>query len=155
MTPPPQSAETGAPLMVGVSGIRGIVGESLTPPVIARFAAAFARELGPGPIVLGRDARPSGPMVQRAAVAGLNAAGRDVIEVGLATTPTVQIAVEHLGAAGGVILTASHNPAAWNALKFLSSRGEFIDAATGGRVRARYEAGLDLLTSWDGIGAEM
>ena len=154
MTSSPRSAETGAPLMIGVSGIRGIVGESLTPPVIARFAAAFARELGPGPIVLARDARRTGPMVQRAAVAGLNAAGRDVIEVGLATTPTVQIAVEHLGAAGGVILTASHNPAPWNALKFLSSRGEFLDAATGGRVRARYDAGVDLWASWDGIGAE-
>ena len=109
-------------LMISVAGIRGIVGESLTPPVLARFAAAFAAGLGPGPIVVGRDARKSGPMVYRAVAAGLTAAGRDVVDLGLATTPTTQVAVEELDAAGGIILTASHNPAPWNALKFLSAR---------------------------------
>jgi len=142
------------PLMISVAGIRGIVGGSLTPPVVSRFAAAFARGLGEGPVVVGRDARRSGPMVCRAVAAGLTAAGRDVVDIGLATTPTTQIAVEELHAAGGVILTASHNPAEWNALKFLSPRGEFLDAAAGAAVRERYESGDALWVTFDRLGGE-
>jgi len=130
-------------LMISVAGIRGIVGESLTPPVVANFCAAFAAELGDGPVVVGRDARTSGPMVLHAVCAGLRGAGRDVVDLGLATTPTTQLAVEHLHAAGGVIITASHNPSPWNALKLLSPRGEFLDEAAGGRVKTRYDAGVD------------
>jgi phosphomannomutase len=143
-----------APLMISVAGVRGIVGESLTPPVIARFAAAFARELPPGPIVVGRDARRSGPLVHHAVAAGLTGAGRELVNLGLVTTPTTQIAVEHLHAAGGVILTASHNPPDWNALKFLSSRGEFLTAPEGAAVRARFEAETDLWARFDRLGAE-
>jgi len=139
--------------MISVAGIRGIVGASLTPPVIARFSAAFAREAPDGPIVVGRDARVSGPMVLAAVSAGLAAAGREVVDIGLATTPTTQIAVEHLGAAGGVILTASHNPAPWNALKFLSPRGEFLDPAGARRVRERFEADRELWQPFDALGA--
>jgi len=141
-------------LMISVAGVRGIVGESLTPPVLSRFACAFASELGPGPVVVGRDARTSGPMVYRAVAAGLMAAGRDVVDLGLATTPATQVAVEKLRAAGGIILTASHNPRPWNALKFLSPLGEFLDAATGGRVRARYESGTESWVGVDGLGSE-
>src|SRR5712691_2047647 len=127
-------------LMISVAGVRGVVGETLDPAIVARFSAAFARTLpGAGPVVVGRDARVTGPMVRLAACAGLNAAGRDVIDIGLATTPTTQMAVEHLRAAGGVILTASHNPAPWNALKFLSGAGEFLGATQGGEVRDRFE----------------
>jgi len=140
------------PLMISVAGIRGIVGDSLTPDVVARFVAAFAHELPQGPVVVGRDARPTGPMVLRAALAGLTAAGRDVVDIGLATTPATQMAVEHLRAAGGVILTASHNPVEWNALKFLSSRGEFVDAAVGARVKERYTANRELWVTWDRVG---
>jgi phosphomannomutase len=143
-----------APLMISVAGVRGIVGESLTPPVLAAFAAAFAKESPPGPIVVGRDARRSGPMVFRAVAAGLSAAGRDVVDLGLATTPTTQIAVEHLRAAGGVILTASHNPAEWNALKFLSARGEFLGPEEGRAVRERWEQSRDLWTRFDRLGGE-
>ena len=144
----------GAPLMISVAGIRGIVGDTLTPEVVARFVAAFARSAPPGAIVVGRDARLSGPTVARAATAGLTAAGRDVVDLGLATTPTTQIAVEHLGAAGGVIVTASHNPAAWNALKFLSPRGEFLSAAEGARLRRRYDKPRGLWARFDRLGAE-
>ncbi len=143
-----------SPLMISVAGIRGIVGDSLTPPVLTRFAAAFARELGTGPIVVGRDARRSGPMVLRAVAAGLTAAGRDVIDIGLATTPTTQVAVEEWHAAGGVILTASHNPAEWNALKFLSSRGEFLDAEAGAAVKRRFDSEEDLWQPFDRLGSE-
>ena len=107
--------------MVGVSGIRGIVGTDLTPEIVARYAAAFGtwaktgkREVGRGKgvptIVLGRDARTSGLMFAHAALAGLVSVGCDVIDVGLVPTPTAPLAVEHPRAAGGIILTASHNP---------------------------------------------
>src|SRR5580765_5770188 len=141
-------------LMISVAGVRGIIGESLTPPVLTRFAAAFAAGLGPGAIVVGRDARTSGPMVYRAVAAGLMGAGRDVVDLGLATTPATQVAVETLHAAGGIILTASHNPAPWNALKFLSARGEFLDAEAGARVKVRYESGDDLWVPFDRLGGE-
>jgi len=141
-------------LMISVAGVRGIVGESLTPPVLVRFAAAFAAGLTPGAVVVGRDARPSGAMLQRAVAAGLLASGRDVIDLGPATTPTTEIAVEHLHAAGGIILTASHNPAPWNALKFLSARGEFLDEAAGKALRERVEAGRPQWVSHDRLGSE-
>lgn len=128
-------------LMISVAGIRGIVGTALTPPVVTNFVAAFASSLEAGPVVVGRDARPSGAMMLHAVSAGLIAAGRDVVDLGLATTPTTQLAVEHLRAAGGIIITASHNPAAWNALKFLSPLGEFLDADAGRVVRERYASG--------------
>src|SRR5262245_7186321 len=117
-----------APLMISVADVHGIVGQSLTPPVLARFAAAFAAELPPNDIVVGRDARTSKPMVYRAVSAGLMAAERNVVDLRLATTPATQVAVEELKAADGIILTASHNPREWNALKFLSSHDEFLDA---------------------------
>src|SRR5258706_1129845 len=140
--------------MISVAGIRGIVGESLTPEVVARFAAAFARGLGDRPVVVGRDARVSGPTVYHAVAAGVMAAGRSVIDLGLATTPTTQVAVEHLRAAGGIILTASHNPAPWNALKFLSSRGEFLGVREGARVRKQFESGRGLWVPFDRLGSE-
>jgi phosphomannomutase len=140
-------------LMISVAGVRGIVGDSLDPSIVTRFSAALARSLpGDGPVVIGRDARVTGPMVRLAAAAGVNAAGRDVVDIGLATTPTTQLAVEHLKAAGGIILTASHNPAPWNALKFLSARGEFLGPREGAAVRERFEQNRDLWASWDQVG---
>lgn len=121
-------------LMVGVSGVRGLVGTDLTPEVIARWAAAFGTWAKAGKVVLGRDARTSGPMFARAATAGLMSVGCQVIDVGLVTTPTVQLAVEHTRAAGGIILTASHNPIEWNALKFIGPDGIYLSAEDGVRV---------------------
>jgi phosphomannomutase len=128
-------------LMVGVSGIRGIVGKDLTPEIVARYAAAFGTWARTGGarrprIVLGRDARTSGPMFAQAASAGLESVGCDVIDIGLTTTPSAQLAVEHHRAAGGIILTASHNPIEWNALKFVGPDGVFIDETAGAQVRA-------------------
>src|SRR6266705_3305009 len=128
-------------LMIGVAGIRGIVGKDLTPEAVARYAAAFGvwTKTGKGhrrrpTIVLGRDARTSGPMFARAASAGLMSVGCDVIDLGLVSTPTAQLAVEHHRAAGGIVLTASHNPIEWNALKFVGPDGIFLDAEGGARV---------------------
>jgi phosphomannomutase len=148
------TSTSGPRLMVSVAGIRGIVGESLTPPVVASYAGAFASVVGPGTVVVGRDARSSGPVVQQVVSAALRAAGCDVVDLGLAATPTVEVAVERLGACGGVILTASHNPAPWNALKLLSARGEFLDAPTGDRVRALAESGRPRWVGWERLGSE-
>ncbi|MGH7538437.1 MAG: phosphoglucosamine mutase [Gemmatimonadales bacterium] len=128
-------------LMVGISGIRGIVGKDLTPEIVARYAAAFGTWSRTGVtrrprIVLGRDARTSGLMFAQAASAGLVSVGCDVIDIGLTTTPSAQLAVEHHRAAGGIVLTASHNPIEWNALKFVGADGVFIDETAGAQVRA-------------------
>ncbi len=143
-----------SPLMISVAGIRGIVGSSLTMPIASRFAAAFARSLPPGHVVVGRDARPSGATLYHAVAAGLRGAGRDVVDLGLATTPTTEIAVERTRAAGGVILTASHNPAPWNALKFLDARGEFLGPEAGAAVRAAFEADAGLWVPAAALGGE-
>ena len=141
-------------LMVSVSGMRGIVGKDLTPELVARHAAAlgaWARAHGKPSVVLGRDARTSGPMYSRAAAAGLMSVGAEVIDVGLVPTPTVQLAVEHHHAGGGLILTASHNPIEWNALKFVGPDGIFLDGAAGAEVRALAERGPER-TGWEGVG---
>ena len=129
-------------LIKSISGIRGTiggkVGDSLTPYDVVKFTAAYATWLqGQHPpktkckIVLGRDARISGPMIHQLVCGTLTAKGMDVIDVGLSTTPTVEMAVTFHKAHGGIILTASHNPKQWNALKLLNGKGEFISAADG------------------------
>ncbi len=141
-------------LMISVSGMRGIVGKDLTPELVARHAAAlgaWARQNGKPLVVLGRDARTSGPMFARAATAGLMSVGVEVVDVGIAPTPTVQLAVEFHHAGAGLILTASHNPIEWNALKLVGPDGIFLDGAAGTAVRALAEAGPPR-TGWEGIG---
>ena len=141
--------------MVSVSGMRGIVGTDLTPELVARHAAAlgaWAKGRGRPLVVLGRDARTSGPMFSHAAMAGLMSVGADVIDVGVVPTPTVQLAVEHHHAGAGLILTASHNPIAWNALKLVGPDGIFLDAEAGGQVRALAEQGMPR-ADWSGIGS--
>ena len=124
-------------LMVGVSGIRGIVGKDLTEEIVGRYARAlglWAKERKPL-VVVGRDARESGPAFERAVVDGLVSVGCSVVTVGLVPTPTVQLAVEHHVAGGGIAITASHNPIEWNALKFIGPDGIFLDEADGARVQ--------------------
>lgn len=123
-----------AKLMTGVSGVRGVIGEGLSPDVISRYGAAFGTFIGGGTIVVGSDARPSRKMVRSALFAGLMSAGCKVIDLGMATTPTIEMMVEKLSANGGICVTASHNPISWNALKFLDSRGRFLDLEQGREV---------------------
>ncbi|HLS47866.1 MAG TPA: hypothetical protein VK012_05060, partial [Gemmatimonadales bacterium] len=142
-------------LMISVSGMRGHVGTDLTPELVARHAAAlgaWARAAGRPLVVLGRDARTSGAMFARAAAAGLMSVGADVIDLGIVPTPTVQLAVEHHDAGAGLIITASHNPIEWNALKFVGPDGIFLDADSGAAVRALAEQGPPR-AGWDGIGS--
>ncbi len=110
---------------VTISGARGIVGDDLTVESALCLARAFARLIGGGPVVVGRDARSSGPMIQAAVEAGLTDQGCDVIRIGLVPTPTVGIMVREYNAKGAINITASHNPAEWNALKFYNEKGTF------------------------------
>ena len=154
-----------AGLMVSVSGIRGRVGEALTPEIVSTFAAAFGvwalrqsddggqRSSGPSrSIVVGRDSRVSGPMFHRAVLSALQSVGCRVIDVGLAPTPTIQLAVEAHHAAGGLAITASHNPVEWNALKFIGPTGLFLEAHEGMAMRAIAEGVIPRAT-WDRLGA--
>jgi len=114
--------------MTGVSGIRGVVGEGMTPEVAVLWAGGFGTWTKGGKVVVGRDSRPSGAMLNMAVKAGLLAAGCDVDDVGVAPTPEVAMVVERRGAAGGIIITASHNPQEWNALKFVRHDGRMLTA---------------------------
>ncbi|MDJ0767015.1 MAG: phosphoglucosamine mutase [Myxococcota bacterium] len=116
-------------LVASISGVRGIVGKDLTPEFVAKYAASFgvlSKEAGYNKVVLARDSRTSGPMFASAVRAGLQSVGVSVIECGMIPTPTAQLAVEHFQAGGGIILTASHNPVEWNALKFVGPDGLFL-----------------------------
>lgn len=140
-------------LMVSVSGVRGKVGESLTPEIITRFAAAFGAYVGRGNrVVVGRDSRTSGPMLMRSAISALQGVGCDVIDIGVAPTPTALFAVRHHRAAGGIVVTASHNPVEWNALKLASGEGMFLDAEQAARMRTFIEDGAIEWARWDGLG---
>lgn len=129
-------------LIKSISGIRGTIGgktgDNLTPLDVVKFAAAFGtllkRNNPKTKIVIGRDARMSGEMVNNLVCSTLQGLGIDVVDLGLSTTPTVEIAVPLEKASGGIILTASHNPAQWNALKLLNAKGEFISGADGEEV---------------------
>ncbi|HVZ50127.1 MAG TPA: hypothetical protein VG916_15195, partial [Gemmatimonadaceae bacterium] len=142
-------------LMISVSGIRGRVGFGLDPVVVARYAAAFGAwargHLPAHPIVLGRDSRVSGPMFHAVAGAALQAVGADVVDLGLTTTPTLQMAVEHHRAAGGLMISASHNPIEWNALKFIGADGLFLSARDGAEMRSVLDAGVPYVP-WDVLG---
>jgi phosphomannomutase len=129
-------------LMIGVSGVRGVVGEAFTPELASRFASAFSTVARRGKIVVGRDSRVSGEMLKHAVISGLVAGGSDVIDVGVCPTPTIQLAVENAGAAGGIAVTASHNPEEWNALKFVSSDGVFLNDQQGKELLRLYRKGL-------------
>ena len=143
-------------LMVSVSGVRGRVGEALTPEVVAKFAAGFgawalARSSGKARVVVGRDSRVSGPMFQPVVHAALQSVGCDVIDVGMVPTPTVQLAVEHHQADGGLAITASHNPIEWNALKFIAPSGLFLDGAEWAEMRKIVDGNIPRAT-WDKLG---
>jgi phosphomannomutase len=132
------------PLIKSISGIRGTiggaVGESLSPLDIVKFTAAFGKLIkernhaSSTKIVIGRDARPSGEMVAKVVTSTLQFMGIDVVDLGLSTTPTVEIAVPMENAAGGIIITASHNPIQWNALKLLNAKGEFVSEEDGAEI---------------------
>lgn len=146
-------------LIKSISGIRGTIGgkpgETLSPFDIVRYAAAFGQWAisgGNKKIIIGRDGRISGPMVSELVVQTLIALGADVIDLGLSTTPTVEFEVAAEKAAGGIIITASHNPKEWNALKLLNEKGEFISAEIGASILNDADAGNIMFASVDKTG---
>jgi phosphomannomutase len=116
-------------LKIGISGVRGVVGETFTPELAVAFAQAFGTYLDSGRILVCRDTRTSGAMVQAAVFSGLLAAGCEVVDLGVCPTPSLQLAVRRLQAEGGISITAGHNPEPWNALKFVRSDGLYLNAA--------------------------
>ncbi len=143
-------------LMVSVSGFRGRVGDPLTPELVTGLAAAYGAFLRTGSggrsVILGRDSRTSGSMFAAAAAAGLASVGCDVVEIGVVPTPTLMMAVRDAGALGGVGVTASHNPAEWNALKLATAEGMFLDTAGMARFRRVLEEEIER-APWDELGA--
>ena len=130
-------------MIVSVSGLRGIVGEDFDASVARRWGAAFGSIVGSGSILVGRDARQSGVALSQALIEGIVSQGVDVVDAGLCSTPTLEVGVFHLGASGGVMVTASHNPIEYNGLKFFGSDGICIDQQTGKRLADLAERNLE------------
>lgn len=139
-------------LMISVSGIRGIFGSHLTPENLVTFTAAYGTWLEGGTVVVGRDSRVTGQICEDIVCATLQSTGCDVVKVGIVPTPTVAMGVLKHKAAGGIILTASHNPAQWNALKLLNNKSEFLDADQGREVLDLAEKGTFTYQKYDKIG---
>jgi phosphomannomutase len=145
-------------LIKSISGIRGIIGDGLTPAEIIKFTSAYAALIKSVSgknhlkIVVGRDARVSGQMVSAMVCSTLMSCSADVTDLGMATTPTVEMAVTCLNADGGIIITASHNPAQWNALKLLNSKGEFLSAADGQKILDMAEKNEFVYADYQNIG---
>ncbi len=139
-------------LMKSVSGIRGVVGETVTPELITCVASAFAKHCGFGTVVIGRDSRPTGAAIEKGLESALMLSGCNVVNIGIVPTPTVQVMVEHLHADGGIVISASHNPIEWNAFKLVGKSGTFLTAS-------EIEAFFKLMESpftykrWDGVGS--
>jgi phosphomannomutase len=128
-------------LKISISGVRGVIGESLTPILLTRFAQAFGTYIGERTIVIGRDPRTSGEMVKQAVVAGLLSSGCRILDIGMCPVPTIQLLVRHHHAHGGIAITASHNPAEWNALKFIGQGGFFLNTGQARELLDIYHQG--------------
>ena len=138
-------------LKIGVSGVRGIVGETLSPQLVTTFAQAFGSFVGRGTILVGRDTRKSGEMVERAVIAGLLSIGCQPSRVGVCPIPSLQYKTKHSNAAGAIAITASHNPVQWNALKFIDGNGLFLNSGQGEELLDIYHQGDFLLVDNDGF----
>jgi len=138
-------------LKIGISGVRGLVGETFTPELAVGFAQAFGTYLDSGRILVCRDARPSGPMVRSAVLAGLLATGCEVIDLGVCPTPSLQLAVRRLDADGGISITAGHNPEPWNALKFVRGDGLYLNSLQADELLDIFHQGEFAKAGWERI----
>ncbi|HEV2860547.1 MAG TPA: phosphoglucosamine mutase [Pyrinomonadaceae bacterium] len=138
-------------LKIGISGVRGVVGETFTPELAVAFAQALGTYLDAGRILVCRDTRASGPMVRAAVVSGLLAAGCEVIDLGVCPTPSLQLAVPWLGAEGGISITAGHNPEPWNALKFVRADGLYLNATQADELLDIFHQGEFSKATWEHI----
>lgn len=139
-------------LMKSVSGIRGIVGETLTPDLLVSIASAFAEYINYGTVVIGRDSRPTGEVVSNCVKSVLSMCGCDVIDTGIVPTPTVQIIVEEAKASGGIVISASHNPIEWNAFKLIDKTGSFLNSSQIKDFFAILDRGNFKYKPWNKIG---
>ncbi len=138
-------------LKIGITGVRGIVGETFTPEVAVGFSQAVGTYLDGGRILVCRDTRASGPMVRAAVLAGLLAAGCEVIDLGISPTPSLQLAVTWLEADGGIAITAGHNPSQWNALKFVRGDGLYLNSTQAEELLDIFHQGEFAKATWDQI----
>jgi phosphomannomutase len=139
------------PLKIGITGVRGVVGETFTPEVAVGFSQSFGTYLDGGRILVCRDTRASGPMVRAAVIAGLLAAGCEVIDLGVSPTPSLQLAVTWLKADGGIAITAGHNPSQWNALKFVRRDGLYLNPTQAEELLDIFHQGEFAKATWDRI----
>jgi len=139
------------PLKIGITGVRGVVGETLTPELVVRFAEAFGAYLDGGRILVCRDPRPSGPMVQAAVTAGLLSVGCEVVDLGICPTPSLQLAVPWHRASGGISITGGHNPPEWNALKFVRDDGLYLSAEQGDELLDVFHQGVEERAGWEEV----
>jgi phosphomannomutase len=139
------------PLKIGIAGVRGVVGQTLGPDLAVRFAEAFGSYLDGGRVLVCRDPRPSGPMLQAAVTAGLLAVGCEVTDLGVCPTPSLQLAVVRLRARGGISITGGHNPPEWNALKFVREDGLYLSAIQGEELLDIYHQGTVPRAGWERI----
>ena len=143
-------------LRVSPAGVRGIVGPGLTGATALEFTAAFAAFLAPpGPVIVGRDPRASSVMLREAVLAALLASGRDVVDLGLTSTPVVQHAIRRAGAAGGVSIGASHNTSDWNALKFFGPHGRYLSSSEASELLDLYHLRRTAYVEWDRVGRRL
>ncbi|MFL6256762.1 MAG: phosphoglucosamine mutase [Pyrinomonadaceae bacterium] len=139
------------PLKIGITGVRGVVGETFTPELAVAFAQAFGTYLDGGRILVCRDTRPSGPMVRAAVLGGLLASGCEVVDLGICPTPSMQLAVVREGAEGGIAVTAGHNPSQWNALKFVRADGLYLNPSQAEELLDIFHQGEFTKATWDKV----
>jgi phosphomannomutase len=139
------------PLKIGITGVRGIVGETFTPELAVEFSESLGTYLDRGRILVCRDTRPSGPMIRSAVIAGLLAAGCEVVDLGICPTPSMQLAVKWLKADGGIAITAGHNPWQWNALKFVRGDGLYLNSTQGEELLDIFHQAEFAKATWDTI----
>lgn len=139
-------------LIMSMSGMRGVIGDTLDPHIAMNMALAFGKYVGKGPVIVGGDTRVSYHIVQKAAISGLLAAGTDVIDIGHVLTPTVQQMIRHFKAKGGLVISASHNPIQWNGIKVMSGSGSFLMPEEYDKYQSIYAENIPKLANWQNIG---
>lgn len=142
-------------LKASISGIRGIVGDSLTPQILVNYLSSFSQILPAGIILVGRDSRPTGKMILNIVKGVLIACGRDIVDIGIVPTPVVLFGVLQNRYSGGIIITASHNPSEWNALKFVNDKGKFLSPAEFEKLSLIYDKNDFKYSEYDKIGKEV
>ena len=141
--------------MVSISGIRGIIGETLTPDIIVKYSSAFAQYCNNGKIVIGRDGRITGKIIGNLVSSTLLSMGCDVIALGISPTPTIALAVEKYNADGGIAITASHNPMHWNGMKFITKSGMFLNSEENQQFWKIADLNHFKYAAWDRIGKQV